>query len=564
MLQKILEEYPVAQQRTSVGKQFVIYYNDVVLKGTYKKERLDRILDRIEYFIKNKVINVILPTEIKEIDGMQFLQFPNLEPDYARLETKEKEESFSKYKYKYIVSKDRNLVTFADFLEGKYDKEWLSKSIPDLIATYLHLYSLNVGDVNIRNTLVDLSEKKFYIVDYDEVRKSNNDGEFFYFNRNPGKKWNLHELFRPYYKFVDHPLGEKLIGYCTEKVEEKKEIEVNVEVEVNDKKKEIEVDGFIIKGPYYAKGPSGYTTDILKSGVQKYVRRGILNKALYCAHELFLFGNYENGKRFQTNLYNRLAIISCEDISPSEAGLILAVLKVSNEAKKYRNLEIMLSVVSLLVDSKKSRIGSHVWNAYAKEENWESSINAGIDMYIPECELLESDIKSEDPSVMEERKYLSYFYYFLKNRNRNCFCWLSALLPFLKSRGSSDKKKSDVVWNLINEFIKGEPYKILKTAFDRLGEKRPIIVMAVLFVLHDIKLDILDLKSTLDDVRESKLIEVLEGGYKLEIDEYVIDKHTSKGRSKGLGRAEFVKEGAIIFGEDEKYKDEILEKLYLN
>jgi hypothetical protein len=34
---------------------------------------------------------------------------------------------------------------------------------------------------------------------------------------------------------------------------------------------------------------NGYRADVLKSGIQKYIRRGVTEKALYCAGELDLF-----------------------------------------------------------------------------------------------------------------------------------------------------------------------------------------------------------------------------------------------------------------------------------
>lgn len=60
--------------------------------------------------------------------------------------------------------------------------------------------------------------------------------------------------------------------------------------------------------------------DILKSPVQKYIRRGILDKAIYCILEWDLFHELINRdgittelKANSTNLINRLLIISCED-----------------------------------------------------------------------------------------------------------------------------------------------------------------------------------------------------------------------------------------------------------
>jgi hypothetical protein len=62
---------------------------------------------------------------------------------------------------------------------------------------------------------------------------------------------------------------------------------------------------------------NGYKADVLKSGVQKYVRRGLLDKALYCGGELDLFKYVDGGERVRSNFLHRLMIIFLEDIGPS-------------------------------------------------------------------------------------------------------------------------------------------------------------------------------------------------------------------------------------------------------
>lgn len=57
--------------------------------------------------------------------------------------------------------------------------------------------------------------------------------------------------------------------------------------------------------------------------------------------------------------------------------------------------------------------------------------------------------------------------------------------------------------------------------------------------------------------------DMLNGRYqKIEIDDFVIDKHTRDGRNAGMDVKSFVDEGAIIVNEDINYHNELLAKIY--
>ena len=55
---------------------------------------------------------------------------------------------------------------------------------------------------------------------------------------------------------------------------------------------------------------NGFPCDLMKSGLQKYIRRGMTEKALFCAGELDLFKEAtERGETIRTNFLHRLLII---------------------------------------------------------------------------------------------------------------------------------------------------------------------------------------------------------------------------------------------------------------
>jgi len=58
----------------------------------------------------------------------------------------------------------------------------------------------------------------------------------------------------------------------------------------------------------------GYTMSVVKSAIQKYIRRGNEEKAVLCARGIDRFAEMEGGERLRTNLFHRLQIIYLEDI----------------------------------------------------------------------------------------------------------------------------------------------------------------------------------------------------------------------------------------------------------
>lgn len=60
----------------------------------------------------------------------------------------------------------------------------------------------------------------------------------------------------------------------------------------------------------------------MKSGLQKYIRRGVLDKALFCAGELDLFKHAPpRGEAVRTNFIHRLMIMFVEDVGVGALGI---------------------------------------------------------------------------------------------------------------------------------------------------------------------------------------------------------------------------------------------------
>ena len=104
----------------------------------------------------------------------------------------------------------------------------------------------------------------------------------------------------------------------------------------------------------------GYKSNILKSGICKYFRRGEKEKFTFCVMEMAYFHNHEKGKGLVTNLINRLKILVMEDLSFHNIGLASHLLTLLDEYDKDRDTpEKLLTFCDMIMDGKRNRLVSY-------------------------------------------------------------------------------------------------------------------------------------------------------------------------------------------------------------
>lgn len=123
---------------------------------------------------------------------------------------------------------------------------------------------------------------------------------------------------------------------------------------------------------------NGFPVDVLKSALQKYVRRGLVDKALWSMAELDLLYLLPAGagERIRSNLFSRLRVMYLEEISLSNVRLLgvldrlfdrLAAARRARRtgampANERRERELLVEIVLLLAKASHVRILSH-WRA---------------------------------------------------------------------------------------------------------------------------------------------------------------------------------------------------------
>ena len=151
----------------------------------------------------------------------------------------------------------------------------------------------------------------------------------------------------------------------------------------------------IVIGRGYGKTENGISLSLLKSALQKYIRRGEIEKAIKCLREintllflenadenqcmLFRLQNKQNtltqkvinqfGKAQRTNAANRLLVILSEEVNIHDHPLIpVYVWKLYNLFIKNRNtpesIDYLASITVILSNAKKGRIISYLKSAF--------------------------------------------------------------------------------------------------------------------------------------------------------------------------------------------------------
>ena len=353
-------------------------------------------------------------------------------------------------------------------------------------------------------------------------------------------------------------------------------------------------------------GVSGYTLDILKSALQKYIRRDVPSKALLSAIELYRMMECEKAvEAIRSNMYNRLAVIAVEDICVANLDLVISVLDLVMD--KNRDITLLATMVKLMANSHKTRIGSHAHRVFGIKERREIAIRKGVkvdlDFSDEDIQYLKNLYESgksrwTDKDPLEIRPYLDLFEERLRKLDWNAITWLNYYQQACKSidkckvgRRQNKSVPEILIWEVLKDCAKkNQQYIIgvLQKAYFTFSEKRPFLMCAVLTILYqchsESSIDLYDeayklfdrneveFQNALDRYKKGEefemkeetqfLCELMDGKYRLKVDDFCIDKHTKAGKARGADRKEFTEIGAQVCPLSLKYHIPLFEEIY--
>lgn len=327
---------------------------------------------------------------------------------------------------------------------------------------------------------------------------------------------------------------------------------------------------------------NGIETDVLKSALQKYIRRGNLDKSIWCILEMDLFSEIlfrENDekkikmiKSFLTNMANRLIIISIEDVGIGNPALPLYInekLSIWEKARHsisnaHERRKALVDVVIALVESRKSRELSHIRCVFSQ---------------VLEYKNLPTDYVSKFPHIYsfarDNSAYYDSFMCKFNSGSDGCFYWffkqfysnnetMSSVLKFIDYAIDTTKKRT--VAHMKNTKDNQER-RMLDNKYDLMFKTIDVLRLWYKtlkhkeFIMYGMQIILLCLRSNLEyqrythDSKYSNIsyVSYLEKNLKdgsIEIDDFCIDKHTKTGKKSGKDITDFASDGCLVINED--------------
>jgi hypothetical protein len=309
--------------------------------------------------------------------------------------------------------------------------------------------------------------------------------------------------------------------------------------------------------------------DIIKSGLQKSIRRCMTSEALSYGIEGDLFSLVENqgkSKGNRTNLMNRLRIILIEDLF--DWRVILQVepwfTAWEKERKNISSRKYLLSIIRVMSEAKKIRLISDL-KVFLIRELYRQTLGNKYDKLFNGWN-----------EHGERTDLLSRFIYLLKNKNPNCLYWYQEMYL--------NKLDTDIWLTLINIVKNSNPIliKVIKTLqllqlqLTKNHRERYLYTMcAIAFILFDDHIDWSpkELSKLMSDQKTEKIYQKHLHKWTCDNLPYgkagwlpeniVVDKHTFNGRMHGKTALDFAKIGSLVLNEDKNFYFPILRKIYL-
>ena len=300
---------------------------------------------------------------------------------------------------------------------------------------------------------------------------------------------------------------------------------------------------------------NGFPNDKMKSGLQKYIRRGLVEKALFCAAELDLFKealDRSKGEGIRTNFIHRLMVITLEDVGNielityiQEKLTILFDQRKKREAERSFPLEetAITEIVSALCNSPKSRICSHIRAVYnpnytTVRELYPQLSHLWVGLTISEPEIL-SELCLQFKRELDNKSIKAVWYAFRISLSSE-----KLTEPVFRS-----KEPVGFIWKQLME--KNSVFPCVSILFSWYKEHLKglkegflcwlIPLLHVLDVIHPLPVVIPNSMYSWDAHRTMSV--------HFKPDDYIVDIHTSSGKHTKNGHVVFALEGAKVFPE---------------
>jgi len=320
----------------------------------------------------------------------------------------------------------------------------------------------------------------------------------------------------------------------------------------------------------------GYRLDVLKSALQKYLRRKELKKMEWVMTELYMFRFADSrAMGVLSNVLNRVKIFNDEEMCFVDWNRYLKVHELIEEFEKNDKvgLNILLKICKILVDCKMLRLNSDIKCYYILcVDKYGLKLK---DAEVNEGKVLRYVKEGDDKECLD--LFGKFIDLFEKGSEDCCYYALKLIEKEEKNKVKCGRRirrtgPSYMVWDYLlskcknknnKDFINVMEYR-LKEYHKKRGE-RPIFMTASIYMA--LYYNDIDWNEEIDyskyDVSDQDVINMLNERVKLDIDDYCIDMHCSEGRKKGKNKRDFVLEGSLVVDEYSKYSKPEWREFYI-
>lgn len=363
------------------------------------------------------------------------------------------------------------------------------------------------------------------------------------------------------------------------------------------------------KGPAASVTYNGHPFDEIKSCIQKYIRRGETEKAIYVAIEADLFSLipkssgiiYSNAKSRRTNFMNRLRAIVGEEIGIAVPSLILQFDELYQTWNKYRDYDInmypveqnlarqaLLTMVKLLSQARKIRLVSDIKSVYFKPKYLPIIQGKPEWHYIfHEVDQIDSQVTDQyplEPTQAGLRDMVDGIISGIKNKSDRAFYWINQLLADRNPKNNCprDLSKVTLLFKILFDYANQGPglwggktkddpmlkqvLTILYRYYNDFKNKTDCYIFLILPVLYAVRsidwnFNALQINVTLQEVEKYYQKNISKQAIILDL--YCLDIHTKRGKQLKKTYLDFAQEGALVTNQEESLLNDNYRKIYV-
>lgn len=306
--------------------------------------------------------------------------------------------------------------------------------------------------------------------------------------------------------------------------------------------------------------------DVLKSALQKYVRRAQFDMVAYTIKEIYLFfqlaendNEKKTGRAIITNLINRLIVILHEEVLFVEVNRYLLCMEYIQKFEESLRLDLryLLLISKIISHSRICRRNSYL-RSYFSDKEW------------PEL---------NQPSLSKEEIYANFVSCFEK-KSDNLYYWMFLLFyrgDTCETRRFRRKEYIYIIWEYLFSLPKVSESKTIQKALDFKLKEFFKVDRKERFMFLTSAIDVCLYYESSSDVEPH----ILRSGYDallstlekqvhvdnfsfVEYDDYVYCMHTLEGLRRGKTVQDFKKEGVLCVNEDVEFLNEEWKAFYVS